>query len=56
MKLYEYSYVPDDVDPWLRDEAIDFGEVYATNMAEAKNLAWAKIPYNCIILNVKEVR
>ena len=56
MKTYEYAFVPDNIDPWLRDEAIDFGEVYANNIAEAKNLAWTKCPYDCIILNVREVK
>jgi hypothetical protein len=55
MNKYEYSFVPDNVDIYLRDEAIDFGVVYAHNIEEAKSLAWKSIPYDYTVLSVRKV-
>lgn len=55
MNKYEYSFVPDNVDLFMRDETIDFGVVYAHNIEEAKSLAWKSIPYDYTVLSVRKV-
>lgn len=54
MDKYEYSFVPDDVNIYLRDEAIDFAEVWANSLREAINIAWKNVPDNCTVLNVRK--
>lgn len=55
MSKYEYSFVPDNVDIYLRDEAIDFGEVWAHSMKEAIQIAWNNVPCDCTVLSVRKV-
>lgn len=55
-KRYEYSFVPDNVDVWLIDEAVDFGEVMARDMREARELAWTALPYGFTLRGVREVK
>lgn len=55
MSKYEYSFVPDNVDLYLRDEAIDFGEVWAHSPKEAMAIAWSRLPYGYTVLTVRKV-
>ena len=54
-KKWEYSWCYDDVNPYERDEAMDFGYVYAPDRETATDLAWKDIPYNCTIYGIREV-
>lgn len=55
MRKWEYSWCYDDVNPYERDEAMDFGYVYAPDKETAINLAWKDIPCNCTVYGVREV-
>lgn len=55
VRKYEYGYVPDNCDIWVRDETMEFGFVYARDLREARALAWDAIPYGYTVCMTREV-